>query len=77
MTNENFTREMMSTTTAAKPITTTKKQTTTTTNKPTTTVTAKPMDKSTVPSEGPFANTPECVLASANSMLIGHRFNAA
>uniref|UniRef100_A0A914HTD7 Uncharacterized protein n=1 Tax=Globodera rostochiensis TaxID=31243 RepID=A0A914HTD7_GLORO len=104
MANENFTREMMSTTTTAKPTTTTtakpttttKKQTTTTTDKPTTTATAKPMDKSTAPSEGPSANTPEAncsarhnvaifcnmfmalgVLASAHSMLIGHRFNAA
>uniref|UniRef100_A0A183CHM1 EGF_CA domain-containing protein n=1 Tax=Globodera pallida TaxID=36090 RepID=A0A183CHM1_GLOPA len=110
MGNENFTREMMTTTTTAKPTKTTKKRTTTTTDKPTPTTTAKTlapattttakslatMGKSTTPSKGPTANTTEAnrdarhsvaifckmlmaigILASSNSMLIGHRFNAA
>uniref|UniRef100_A0A183CPF6 Latrophilin Cirl n=1 Tax=Globodera pallida TaxID=36090 RepID=A0A183CPF6_GLOPA len=55
MANENFTREMMTTTTTAKPTTTTtakpttttKKRTTTTTDKPTTTTTAKTLAPAT------------------------------
>uniref|UniRef100_A0A914HQ10 Uncharacterized protein n=1 Tax=Globodera rostochiensis TaxID=31243 RepID=A0A914HQ10_GLORO len=75
MANENFTREMMSTTTTAKPTTTPKKQTTTTTTAktlaPATTTTAKTlatMGKSSRPSEGSTANTPEANHSARHSV---------